>query len=156
VEIHVTKPKRRLALEEAIIPGLSLLFVLSYFWQTRQANLTVLLWPLGILAILGTLWVLVLIFNLVRKDRSTSSTSKTYTKPILILIISVLYLVLLPSLGFVFSTFLFLNVLFLCLGSKSYFINVFIASAITIILFFGMVVGMDMSLPRLDLGIILL
>lgn len=152
----MTKPKCRFACEEAIIPGLSLFFVLSYFWQTRQADLAVLRWPLGVFAILGTLWILVLIFNLMSKNHATPSTSITYTKPILILFVSVLYLVFLPFLGFVLSTFIYLNVLFLFLGSKSYFINLFIASAITIVLFFGMVVGMGMSLPRLDLGIILL
>jgi hypothetical protein len=61
-----------------------------------------------------------------------------------------------PSLGFAISSLLFLTLLFRLLGGRSWLVNGLVALAMTAFLYVAMIVLMQMALPRLEIGSILL
>ena len=138
--------EKKLNWEEAIVPGLALLFAAAYFLQTRDAAIEVLRWPLAIAAVAGVLLLFVLFFFLFAaqgEDRARINLKK----PLLILIGPLVYVFSLAYLGFALSSFLFLTTLFKCLGGRSWIRNVLVALIITGGLYVITIIVMEMSLP---------
>lgn len=154
--------KQKIDWGEAVVPGLGLLFVLAYFYQTRDAPRVALFWPGYVAAVFGVLLVLVVVQFIVRKrvdaDRRrpegfTWTTLKHRFGPAaLVLVIPVAYVLVIPYLGFSISNFLLLQLIFRGLGSRKWLVNLSVGLGITLFLHFALVVFMQLSLPRLELG----
>lgn len=137
------------------IPGLALLFALAFLYQTRDASMTVMRWPFMMLTITGILWLGVVgryVFFDGDKERTPLPRLSQYLLPALMVVVPVLYLVLMPYLGFAVSTFLFLPTMFRLLGSRSWKANLVIAVVLTVVLQLAMIVLLHMELPRLEIG----
>ncbi len=141
---------------ETIVPAITLLFIAAYFYQTRDASAEVLRWPLAIAILTGILWLGVLFFFLFAPPAEESSRPFAPVKALLILLAPIVYILATTYLGFALASFLFLLIMFRCLGGISWWRNILVALIITGGLYFIMIGLMEMSLPRLDLGFILL
>lgn len=140
---------------ETIVPAITLLFIAAYFYQTRDASAEVLRWPLAIAILTGIFWLGVLFFFLFAPP-AASRRPFAPGKPLLILLAPILYILATTYLGFALASVLFLLIMFRCLGGISWWRNILVALTITGSLYFIMIGLMEMSLPRLDLGFILL
>lgn len=149
------KGKKRFRPGEAIIPGISLIFGIWYFIQTRDASLTAIKWPYIIAALSGILWLGV-VFFFVFTSRETVSVEPLQkngmSKIILIFLAPVIYIWIMPYIGFGIASFLFLMILFRLLGGRSWIRNGGAALSITLFLYVSMILLMKMSLPRLIIG----
>ncbi|SDZ83148.1 Tripartite tricarboxylate transporter TctB family protein [Desulfuromusa kysingii] len=148
------KNKKRFNPNEAIVPGISLLFGIAYFVQTADASWIAIKWAYGLgtltgLFLLGIIFTYV--FSIPVKKEKTDTPANKY-KPLIILIAPLLYIATMPYLGFALSSFVFLTLLFRWLGGKSWSRNTIIAFTITAVLYVAMVLLMQMSLPRLEIG----
>jgi hypothetical protein len=151
----MTSERKHLNIGEAIIPGLTLLFGLAYMVQTWGASMTVMRWPYIIAAVTGLLWLLLVVryvFSSRGKAERGGAGFHRFKKPALMVIVPIIYLALMPYLGFALSTFLFLSALFRLLDSRSWRHNLVIALALTAVLQFALIGLMHMSLPRLEIG----
>lgn len=146
----MSSTERRINWGETIVPGLTVLFLIAYFFQTRDASIDVLKWPIAIAAIVIVLMILVLCFFLYAPRPSIKKPD--LGKALLLVIAPVLYIATMPYLGFALGSLLFLGCLFRFLGSRSWWRTCFVAVLITAILYVATIVLMDMSLPRLELG----
>ncbi len=150
--------KKQFKLEEAIIPGIALLFGAAYFLQTTDGPGEVMRWP-QIIAVICLLFVVAIgakFFFASSEEGSTKRTFKVEPKALLILVGPLLYTITMPYLGFALGSFLFLNLMFMILGSKSWVKNILISLFLSGGLYFVMVSLMEMDLPRLNLGFFVL
>lgn len=147
-------------LQEAIVPGISLLFGCAYFVQTNDAPWVAIQWPYALAGLTFFLWLGVVGRYVLRptegSDEASDSGPGSRWKPLVILIAPILYVGLMPSLGFAISSLLFLTLLFRLLGGRSWLVNGLVALAMTAFLYVAMIVLMQMALPRLEIGSILL
>lgn len=153
------KKKKRFNPGEAIVPGVSLAFGAAYFLQTMDGSMVALRWPYIIAVIAGLLWLAVVVFFLFDHRPETAEKSmgrKEMGKPALIFCAPIVYIGIMPYIGFALGSFLFLMILFRCLGSLSWAGNLTVAFSITSFLYITMVILMKMSLPRLAVGSFLL
>lgn len=149
------KQKKRFNAGEAIIPGVSLVFGVAYFLQTRDASMVAMRWPYIIATIAALLWLGVVVFYLFDNRPKVEKISVRWTeisKPILIFCAPIVYIVTMPYLGFALGSLLFLMILFRTLGSLSWLRNLIIALSLTSFLYVSMVILMQMNLPRLVIG----
>lgn len=150
--------KKRFNPNEAIVPGIALLFGIAYFVQTADASWVAIKWAYGLGALTG-LFLLGIIFTYVFStpvSEGKKDASANKYKPLIILIAPLLYIASMPYLGFGLSSFLFLTLLFRWLGGESWLRNTIIAFTITAVLYVAMILLMQMSLPRLEIGSFLL
>jgi Tripartite tricarboxylate transporter TctB family len=154
-------PGKRINWGETVIPILTLLFCVTYFLQTTDAPKIAIYWPVIIAALVGILWLPVLIkFVFVKEesaDRSKLSLAKTFggsQRPLLILFGSIGYLLVVPWLGFSLSNFCFMLTIFRGLGSDRWIQNLLVAFGITVFLHVALIIFMQLTLPQLNLGII--
>lgn len=148
------KSKKHFNKNEAIIPSISLLFTIAYFMQTSDANWSVIKWPTALAIVTGIFWlsiVTVYVFSKQTSNDEKKLPSKKF-KPFVILVAPLVYVAIMPYVGFALSSLLFLTILFRCLDGKSWSRNIFIASVITSFLYIVMIVLMKMALPRLEIG----
>lgn len=150
------KPDRKTFIPgETIVPGLTLLFALAYMIQTRDGSATAMRWPYIIASATGALWLAVVCRYVFARSKSTPSARfdlRALAAPGTMVVAPLVYLAVMPYLGFALSTFLFLPILFRVLGSRSWRHNLLIALVLTVVLQLGLVVLMHMSLPRLQVG----
>jgi len=117
-------------------------------------------WPIIIGIVVGSLWIAVVVkFVFLKKDaiRQTrikfSDITAKSRRPGIVLVCSAGYLLAVPWLGFSLSNFLFMLVLFRCLGSPRWLQNFVVALGITVFLHIALITFMKLSLPQLNLGI---
>lgn len=150
------KPNRKTLISgETIVPGLTLLFGLAYLVQTRDASATAMRWPYIIIVTMGVLWLAVVylyVFSRSETKRTTSVDLRSLAMHGKLVIAPLVYLAVMPHLGFALSTFLFLQLLFRMLGSRSWGLNLLIALILTSVLQCGLISLLHMSLPRLQIG----
>ena len=146
--------KKRFNPNEAIVPGITLLFVIAYFVQTADASWVAIKWPYALAALAGVFWlgvVAVYVFSHPSASETKENAPAQKYKPLVILIAPILYIATMPYLGFALSSLLFLVLLFRWLGGKSWLRNTAIAFTITAVLYVSMILLMQMSLPRLQI-----
>jgi Tripartite tricarboxylate transporter TctB family len=151
--------KKRFNPQEAIVPGISILFGIAYFVQTTDASWVAIKWPYALAALAALLWlgvVAVYVFSKGKDGGETHGLSGLKLKPMIILVAPILYIVIMPYLGFALSSLLFLSLLFRSLGGRSWLRNIAVAFIITAFLYVAMILLMQMSLPRLEIGSLLL
>lgn len=151
--------KKRFNPQEAIVPGISLLFGIAYFVQTTDASWVAIKWPYALAVLAALLWlgvVAVYVFSKGENRGETKCLPGLKLKPMLILVAPILYIVLMPYLGFALSSLLFLTLLFRSLDGRSWLRNATVAFIITAFLYVAMILLMQMSLPRLEIGSFLL
>ena len=154
-------PRKRINWGEMVIPGLSLLFGITYFLQILDAPKIAMYWPVIIASLVCILWLLVFIkFVFVKEkppDQPKLSPSKIIGKsqrPLLILFGSIGYLIFMPWLGFSLSSFGFMLIIFRGLGSRQWIQNLSVAFGITAFLYAALIIFMKLSLPQLNLGLL--
>jgi hypothetical protein len=155
------KPKKRINWGETVIPALTLLFGITYFFQTLDAPKIAIYWPIIIATVVVVLWLSVFFqFVFVKKQPSDQPRHNFLTilgesrRPFLILFGSIGYLLFVPWLGFSLSSFCFMVILFRGLGSHKWILNLSVAFAITVFLHVALIILMKLSLPQLNLGIL--
>jgi hypothetical protein len=162
-EIQPAMRKKSINWGESIVPLLALAFGAAYFFQTRDAPIVALYWPIIIGIVAGSLWIAVVVkFAFFKKDvtRQTRGNlsdiiAKSHRTAI-VLVCSAGYLIAVPWLGFSLSNFIFMLVLFRCLGSQRWLQNCAVALGIAVFLHVALITFMKLSLPQLNLGIIFL
>lgn len=132
---------------ELIVPGIVALFVISYHVQVRDIPRDVLIWPLIVTVILLLLLAAVL-FQMFRGFYG-AVTNKPLLKPMALLLSSVVYLMVMPYLGYTLATFGFLMGLQIYLGARPANATI-VAFSTTAILHVVMIIVMGLSLPRLE------
>lgn len=141
--------------EEAIVPGIALIFGIAYFVQTMDASMVAIRWPYIIAALTGILWLCVVAFFLFDnpETRTRNKLKRGDTGKIALILLSpIAYIASMSFIGFGISSFIFLAVLFRLLGGTSWLHNLAISLVITAFLYVSMIVLMKMSLPRLVIG----
>ncbi len=150
--------KKQLKLEEAVIPGIALLFAAAYFFQTTDGPAEVMRWPI-VTAVVSLIFVVAILAKFLFSASSDGTGKSSFSVPqksMLILIGPLLYTISMPYIGFALSSVLFLNLMFRILGSTSWGKNIFISLLLSGGLYFVMVSLMEMDLPRLNLGFMVL
>lgn len=167
---------------EMLIPGIALAFGLAYWAQISDAPKTAIYWPIVVTLIASAFWLAIVVkfIFLQRKnievvpfdtDEPTVKSSKkshsdeinlpeknsdisinSWLPPVLILLLPIVYLLLMPYIGFAVGSFLFLLTMFKLLGGRSWKHMIGIALLITTVLYVAMVVLMQIALPRLAIG----
>ncbi|RJQ55120.1 MAG: tripartite tricarboxylate transporter TctB family protein [Desulfobacteraceae bacterium] len=155
----MNRERRKINLGEAVIPGLALVFVLAFFIQVRSAPAVALYWPVAVAAALGIFWVAVTArFVFPRSEAGDSALMRGRAgitgRVVLIFLASVGYLAAVSRLGFTLSNFFFMLLLFRKLGGRSWLRDILVAVSIAGFLHLALVVLMQLSLPRLDLGFV--
>ena len=149
---------KQLKLEEAIIPVIAFLFAAAYFFQTTDGPAEVMRWPI-IIAIVCLIFMIAILAKFLfsmQRYGTGNHPFKIEHKALLILIGPLLYTITMPYLGFALGSVLFLNLMFVILGSKAWGKNIFISLLLSGGLYFVMVSLMEMDLPRLNLGFFVL
>lgn len=146
---------------ETVIPGLTLVFGLSYFFQTRGAPRVAMYWPLIIAVIAALFWLAVVFQFIIGPPRVRTAENRTakeeaapadMKRPALILMATMGYLVLVTRIGFTLANLLFMLTIFRGLGSRAWGRNLAVALCIAGFLYFALVFVMKLSLPQLELG----
>ena len=146
---------------ETIVPGLALVFGLSYFLQTRGAPREAMYWPVIIAVIAGLFWLAVVFQFIIgparvrtAENRAAKETaaSADMKRPALILSATLGYLLLVPRVGFTMANLLFMLTVFRGLGGRAWGRNLAVALCIAGFLYFALVFVMKLSLPQLELG----
>jgi hypothetical protein len=160
-DYEMDMPRKRINWGETIIPALTLLFGIAYFLQTLDAPKIAIYWPIIIAAVVGILWLSVLVqFVFVKKELSDRPRPSLLIilgesrRPFLILFGSIGYLLFVPWLGFSLSSFCFMLILFRGLGSHKWILNLSVALGITVFLHVALIIFMKLSLPQLNLGVL--
>lgn len=148
-------------MNEIFIPILCLLLSLIYLGQVWQEVYIVVLWPYIIIALLWgcNLILLMRIFKFKRKPRveskkilvNTTNWLSSNRKPLYITWLTILYLGLIPYLGFSLSNFFYLITLFWLLGTHQFLSTISLSGIITAILHLIIIEFLQMSVPRLSL-----
>ena len=143
-----------------VVPGIALLFAVAYFVQTRGAPSVAIYWPVITAVGLGILWGVILLKYVLPKKTSASSDLpvredffKAIERPGLILGASIVYLMVVPLLGFTMSNFVFMLLLFRGLGSRRWVKNIQVAIGIAAFLHLALITFMKLTLPQLNLVI---
>lgn len=149
--------RRKINPGEIVVPAVTLVFVAAYFIQVRNAPAVALYWPLTVAAALAVFWAAVVVrFVRVRQEPSGPVVKKTVSlipgRVALVFFSSIGYLAAVTRLGFTLSNIAFMLVIFRGLGGRRWTRNILVALAIAIFLHVALVVLMQLSLPRLDLG----
>ena len=150
--------KKQLKLEEAVIPGIALLFAAAYFIQTTDGPAEVMRWPI-VTAVVSLIFVVAILAKFLFSASSDGTGKSSFSVPqksMLILVGPLLYTISMPYIGFALSSVLFLNLMFRILGSTSWGKNIAISLLLSGGLYFVMVSLMEMDLPRLNLGFMVL
>lgn len=151
--------KKRFNPQEAIVPGIALLFGIAYFLQTTDAPWVAIKWPYALAALTFVLWLGVVACYLFTRRDAASAEAKaagSRMKAVIILVAPLVYIASMPWLGFALSSLIFLTLLFRALDGRSWVINLSVAFVITAFLYVAMILLMQMSLPRLEIGSFLL
>lgn len=142
---------------EAVVPAIGLVFGGFFFLQTGDAPADAMQWPY--LTAGAALFVLLpIIFKFVlNKETSTKKFQIAWLwrdgrRVVFIFCAAVVYLLLIPYLGFSISNFLLLFIGFRGLGGQSWIRNVSVAVGIVLFLHFALIVFMQLSIPRLTIG----
>ncbi len=144
--------KRRINLGELIVPGIALVFGILYLVQTTDAPAVAIRWPYAVIGITTVFWLAVVARNtFTRGATSPAKGSVNLSRPVMMIVMPVGYLMALPFLGFSVSSCLFLTVLFRLLGGISWRSNVIIAFLMSFFLHIMLITFLDMSLPRLEI-----
>ncbi len=146
---------------EAVVPGVTLLFAAAYFRQTKDASWAALYWPIIVAAIMGGLWILVVIRFLGMKRVSKYSPARPLLRrealrPAAVFFGAAGYIVCIRWIGFTAANFLFLCFLSPMLGARRPVRIVLTAAGVAVFLHLALVVLMKLSVPRLDLGFFIL
>ena len=142
---------------EAVVPAIGLLFGVSFFLQTGDAPADAMQWPYLAAGAALLIW-LPIIFNFVLKKETPEKKFQVAwlwrdgRRAVFIFCATVVYLFLIPYLGFSISNFLLLLVVFRGLGGHSWVKNISIAIGIVLFLHFALIVFMQLSIPRLTIG----
>lgn len=145
--------------QEAIVPGITLLFGIAYFVQTTDAPWVAIKWSYALAGLTGVFWLAVTavyVFSRSAKQDENLSSFTAKKKPLIILVAPIIYIAIMPYIGFALSSLIFLSLLFRALGGKSWWRNILIAFCITAFLYVAMILLMQMALPRLEIGSFLL
>jgi hypothetical protein len=145
---------------EAIVPGIALLFGAAFFVQTWSGPSKALYWPIIVAVVFGLFWLLAVIkFIFMAPQEAASPAEKKpggimarYGRSMLIGGGALVYVVLVPYLGFTVGSFLFMLAIFRGLGSRKWVTNILVSAGITAFLHVALIVLMKMSLPQLQLG----
>lgn len=150
-------PKKKNLLGEAIIPGITIGFGISYFIQTVDAPNGTLFWPAATATLTGLFLIVIVLKFIIKQPKTTNlelsekEISHSIIRPALILIGPLCYLFALPFLGFTLGSFIFMLFLFRGLGSTNWIRNFIVAAAIASFLHLALIFFMKLSLPRLVL-----
>ena len=152
--------RRHIDWEQAIVPAITLAFGAAFFFQTTDAPLDALFWPLATAGTVLAFWLaIVRKFVLVRRREvsappaaAAAPPARTIRRIALILSASVGYLLVIAHLGFTLTNFAFMLVVFRGLGSRRWAQNLAVAAGIALFLHVALVVLMKQELPRLAIG----
>jgi hypothetical protein len=147
----------KIDLGEAVVPAIGLVFGVSFFLQTRDAPTDAMQWPYLTAAAVLLLWLPILIKFVLKKETSSGKLSFSWIwrdgrRAVFIFCASVVYLILMPHLGFSLSNFFLLLIVFRGLGGQSWIRNVSVAMGIALFLHLALVVFMQLSIPQLTIG----
>jgi cobalamin synthase len=142
---------------QAVVPAIAIIFAISYFIQTAEAPEGTLIWPAAMAVLAGVLLLIILVqlFFQKKEPQKTSLSSlkwDTVLKPLMILMGPILYVALLPVLGFTPANLIFLSLMFRALGGTRWLQNFVVAFIIALFLHLTLIVFMKLSLPRLVLS----
>lgn len=144
---------------EAIVPALALVFGASFFFQTMDAPRKAIIWPIIVASTVGVFWICILAAFVIKRaplrERTTQGGDSKPMKtkgPVMVLAGTVLYLAVIPWLGFSLSNFVFMISIFRALGGTNWTRNLIVASIISLFLHLVLVYFMQLSVPRLELG----
>ena len=147
----------KIDLGEAVVPAIGLVFGISFFLQTGDAPDDAMQWPYLAAAAALLLWVPLVFKYVLRRGVRSEKTAlaallKDNRRVVFILCSPLGYLLIMPYMGFTLANFLLLLFVFRGLGGKRWVRNVAVAFAISFFLHLGLVVFMQLSLPRLTIG----
>ena len=145
---------------EAIVPGIALLFGAAFFFQTYAGPSKALYWPIIVAVVFGVFWLLAVIKFLFMTptepaapdDKKSGGIVARYGRSLLIGGGALVYVILVPYLGFTVGSFLFMLAIFRGLGSRKWLTNILVSIGITAFLHVALIVLMKMSLPQIQLG----
>lgn len=142
---------------EAVVPAFGLVFGISFFLQTGDAPADAMKWPYLTAGAALLLWLPILFKFVLNKETSTEKFQiawlwKNGRRVVFIFCATVVYLLLMPYLGFSLSNFLLLLIAFRGLGGHSWIKNASVAFGITLFLHIALIVFMQLSIPRLTIG----
>ncbi len=146
---------------EVVVPAIGLVFGLSFFFQTGDAPKDAMQWPYLTAAAAFLLWVPIVV-TFVRRRRVPVEKLRlrrlweTGRRTAFIFVAAVGYLLLMPFIGFSLANFLLLLIVFRGLGGRRWLRNIAVALGITLFLHLALVVFMQLSLPRLTIGPVIL
>lgn len=127
--------------------------------QTRDAPDAAILWPAIIGSVTGALWIAVVVkflfLNKIVTEGAKVEVRKIlvdFTRPGLILVGSIGYLLVISWIGFTVSNFMFMVIVFRGLGSTRWLTNILVAAGIAAFLHLALIVLMKLSLPQLNMG----
>jgi len=141
---------------QAVVPAIAIIFAISYFIQTADAPKGTLIWPAATAVLAGVLLLIILVQLIFKKKEARKPSLPglkwaTVLKPLMILTGPVLYVALLPVLGFTPANLIFLSLMFRALGGTRWVQNFFVAFIIALFLHLTLIVFMKLALPRLVL-----
>ena len=142
---------------EAVVPGIGLVFGLCFFLQVGDAPGDALQWPYICAAAVLLLGPIVLFNFVLQKGARRPRFQLRWfwqdgRRVVFIFCAAVVYLLLLPYLGFSVANFLLLFIAFKGLGGHGWRKNIAIAGGIALFLHLALVIFMQLSVPRLILG----
>ena len=142
---------------EALVPGIGIIFGLSFFLQVGDAPKDAVQWPSMTAVALLPLFAIILVKFVLKEDTASKKLQfnwlwKDGRRVLFIFCAAVVYLLLMPYLGFSVSNFLMLLVVFKGLGGHGWIKNISIALGITLFLHLALITFMQLSIPRLIIG----
>ena len=147
----------KIDLGEAVVPTIGLVFGISFFLQTGDAPTDAMQWPyLGAGAAL-LLWLPILFKFVLKREGPFGKFHMSWLwkdgrRVLFIFFAPIVYLLLMPHLGFSLSNFFLLLVVFRGLGGQNWIRNVSVAVVITLFLHLALIVFMQLSIPQLNIG----
>lgn len=142
---------------EAVVPVIGLVFGISFFLQTGDAPADAMQWPYLTAGTALLLWLPILFKFVLKRETPSGRIQISWfwrdgRRVVFILCAPLVYLLLMPHLGFSLSNFLLLLMVFRGLGGKSWIRNVSVAVVISLLLHLALIVFMQLSIPRLTVG----
>lgn len=142
---------------ELVVPGIALVFTAAFFWQTYAGPRKALYWPIIVAVVFGLFWVLAVAKFIFAQpvapvEKKSGGLQARYGRAFLIGGGSIVYVILVPYLGFTISSFLFMLAVFRGLGSRRWVMNILVGAGIAAFLHVALIVLMKMTLPQLHLG----
>ena len=149
--------RRAINWNELVVPGIALLFTTAFFWQTYSGPRKAMYWPIIVAVVFGIFWVLA-VAKFIFAQPATPAEKKPggivarYGRAFLVGGGSIIYVILVPYLGFTVGSFLFMLAVFRGLGSRRWVMNILVGAGIAAFLHVALIVLMKMTLPQLHLG----